>query len=888
MLTLSWLRGLFGHRRARMLASIAGVAICVSLVACIGSFLAGSTAAMTERSIAKVPLDWQVQARPGADARQLLANVRAFPGVRAALPVAYAPTAGASATVNGQTSTAGAGLALGIPGSYRRTYPGELRQYVGARRGVLIAQQMAANLGVTTGDVVTIRRPGLPPAKLRVDGVIDFNDPQHLLGLPATTPGATPALPPDNVVVLPLWRWHRLFDPLAARRPDLVRFQVHADLSHGSLPRDPTRAFAAVSGQAKNLESRLSGAGTVGDNLGEALDKTRGDSLYARLAFLFLGLPGALLAALVTIAIASAGAGRRRREQALVRARGGTLARLVRLALAEAAAVGLAGGALGLLTALAVGRLAFGAAGFGAGAGSAARWAAGAVLGGLLVAALAIALPAYREARAGTVSAARSTGPSERAPWWARYGLDFVALAAALLVFHATGSSGYQLVLAAEGTPQVSVDYWSFAAPLLAWLGIGLLSYRLADLALRRGRRWLARALRPLSGELSGTVAATMARQPRLIARALALVTLTGCFAASTAAFNTTYKLQAEVDARLSNGADVVAAIAPGARLAPTTAAALARIPGVASAEPVLHRYAYIGTDLQDTFGVNPATIVRNARLQDSFFSGGSAKQLFARLGRTTNGVLLSQEVVHDYQLHPGDHITMRVLDQRTRALISVPFTYVGVSNEFPTAPKDAYTVVDAGYLARATHDPGVGSFLIQTRGARADVVGRRVAAKLGAVATVSDIDSNRRLIAGSLTSVELAGLTRVELAYALVLMAAVTGLLLWLGLAERRRTFAIAQALGAKGRQLGGFVWSETAFVALGGLVLGAAGSMLLAWMLVKLLTGVFDPPPTGPSVPWGYLAGLAGVALGAVLAAGWGTLRALRSPALEELRDL
>jgi putative ABC transport system permease protein len=46
------------------------------------------------------------------------------------------------------------------------------------------------------------------------------------------------------------------------------------------------------------------------------------------------------------------------------------------------------------------------------------------------------------------------------------------------------------------------------------------------------------------------------------------------------------------------------------------------------------------------------------------------------------------------------------------------------------------------------------------------------------------------------------------ELAFALVLTAAATGLTLGLGFHERRRTFAIATALGARSNQLGGFVW--------------------------------------------------------------------------------
>ena len=157
-----------------------------------------------------------------------------------------------------------------------------------------------------------------------------------------------------------------------------------------------------------------------------------------------------------------------------------------------------------------------------------------------------------------------------------------------------------------------------------------------------------------------------------------------------------------------------------------------------------------------------------------------------------------------------------------------------------------------------------------------------------GSSATVSDINTNRALVASSLTSVELRGLTRVELAFALVLTAAATGLLLWLGLADRRRTFAIARALGARSRQLGGFVWTETCFVTAGGIVLGGIAAAALTWMLVKLLTGVFDPPPTRAAVPWMYLAELGTIALVAVVAAGVATLRALERPPLETLRDL
>src|SRR5437762_316127 len=81
--------------------------------------------------------------------------------------------------------------------------------------------------------------------------------------------------------------------------------------------------------------------------------------------------------------------------------------------------------------------------------------------------------------------------------------------------------NGYKLVLAPEGVPQVSVNWSALAAPVLGWVGAGLLIYRLADLALRRGRTPIARLLRPLAHALSPTVAATMSRQRPLLARGL-------------------------------------------------------------------------------------------------------------------------------------------------------------------------------------------------------------------------------------------------------------------------------------------------------------------------------------------------------------------------------
>jgi putative ABC transport system permease protein len=300
------------------------------------------------------------------------------------------------------------------------------------------------------------------------------------------------------------------------------------------------------------------------------------------------------------------------------------------------------------------------------------------------------------------------------------------------------------------------------------------------------------------------------------------------------------------------------------------------------------HRFAYVGADLQDLYGVRPQTIVSAGRLQDAWFQGGSAKALMQSLASRPDGVLVAAETVKDFQLQPGDLLRLRLQDGRTKQFRTVPFHYVGVAKEFLTAPTDSFLVANASYVAKATGSDAVGSFLLQTDGTSPRVVAQRVRHVVGPAAQVTDLVDSRRVVGSNLTAVELSGLTRVELGFALVLAIAATGVALGLGFQERRRTFAIAAALGARTRQLGGFVWSESAFVTGGGLVLGTAIATGLSVLLVKVLTGVFDPPPDTLAVPWAYLFTAGAVAIGATGAAGAMTLRALRRAPIETLREL
>ena len=165
-------------------------------------------------------------------------------------------------------------------------------------------------------------------------------------------------------MVVPLARWHARSTASVGRASRARRATRSTPSSTiAVLPHDPTARTRSATGLAKSLEAAPERAATVGNNLAAALDKARGDSLYARLAFLFLGLPGRAARSAPDRSrsrppeLTGAGASRRCCARAARR-----VAALVRIALSETMLVGVVGGVSGLAAALVIGRSAFGSA----------------------------------------------------------------------------------------------------------------------------------------------------------------------------------------------------------------------------------------------------------------------------------------------------------------------------------------------------------------------------------------------------------------------------------------------------------------------------------------------------------------------------------------------
>ncbi|MGP2493539.1 FtsX-like permease family protein [Mesorhizobium sp. PUT5] len=864
MLVLLWLRGVIARRFPRMAGAAAGIALTVALLAAVALFLAEAAASMTARAISAVPIDWQVQVVPGANAAAIGKALFDSTPVKAVHQVRYADVAGFEARTGGTTQATGPGQVIAFDNGYLSEFPAEVRHLSGKADGVLVAQQTAANLHAAPGDTVAINRIGLPPVNMTVAGIVDLPDADSLFQAVGLPPQAAPQAPPDNVLVLREAEWHQLFDPQQSTRPDTTRLQLHVRLARQALPPDPVSAFAFVGGAHRNFQARTVGQALIADNLGARLDAVREDARYATLLFLFLGLPGVALGVVLTFAVTASGGTRRRMEQALMRVRGAAMSTILVLSAAEAGVAAIAGTVLGIAGALLFDTLVL------HGAWMPSLWVLAPVaLIGLSVGFVAHLYPAWRDARSNTVSAARRAVARPEIPMWRRLWLDVLLLAAAGLFFWQSASTGYQIVLAPEGVAATAVDYKAFIAPALLWAGTALLTLRLSYSVIAGNSLLLQALMKPVAGRLAPIVATALSREAQRLTLGIAMTALAISFATSSAIFNVTYNAQAHIDAELTNGSEVTA-FGTSERPAGAHLAALAALPDAAAAEPMQHRFAYVGNDLQDLYGIDPNRIGRATNLSDAYFGGGDASAALAGLTMTPDGVLVSEETVQDFQLQPGDTINLRLTNAKDHQYHPAPFKFIGVAREFPTAPKDSFLVANAAYIARVTGSDAAEYVLMRAKSNPAMLAGQARSA-LGSDPSikVADIGQAAHLIGSSLTAINLAGLTTIELAFAVVMAAAAGGLVLALGFIERRRSFAILNAIGAKPRQLAAFLWGEGLLVVVGSLVFGLLSGVATAWMLMKLLTGVFDPPPEALTVPWLYLGIVLSLMVASVIAA-------------------
>jgi putative ABC transport system permease protein len=884
----------FARAGLRNAAYALGIALAVALFSGTLFFVDRSAGEMTQRALAPVLIDFQARALdPGADPALLLPQLRSQPGITDALPIVSL-----DATISSASSSDGVGIRLfAIQPEYLLTFP-VLTVSSGAfdPTGVLVSEQMAARLGLRAGDPLVLGVPGVAaPYATVVSGTVSTDQSEPLFTGPGLAPEGAYGVA-SAVVVMDYGRFTRDLSAEAqavdeegnratGARKSLPRLdrQVNLRMDRASLPADPGAAATRVSTLTRTLERQASGQIKVLDNVAATLASAQRDVISARLLFVFLGLPGILLAAVLAQQAAASAMEAQRRDLALLRARGMSPSQMVGIVIWTAlltasigAIVGIVLGAIGAFTL------------FGTAAPRHVEelvpMALVALAFGVLLGAAGAFLPARRLLTADIGEARRSLRAGQR-PIWLRMPLDLALLAAAALALWFSSTYNSRAATASAGeTASVSLGAYAFVGPLLFWFGAALLFLRIMQWLLRKSPG-------PWPGGLAGLAHRSLHRRPDRSASAALLLGLATSFGVASIVFAATFEASRRQDARYVVGSDVRVTF-PINEAQPASFGETLTVPGVQAVTPVIVAgETLVGNQLQTVYGVDLASLSAATTMADDFFVEDTAQAVINRLRATPNGVLVNVELAATYNIVNGDNVAVRI-PKVNGGYTDARLPVMGIFYVFPTGPHNSDLIVNAAFLTAATENPAAGFFLLKTDGS--EQTNAQVAASLaqrlrGSAVRIQTAEQAVSQDQSSLVGVNLAGLVALNRLYAALVIALGFGVFLLGAIVERARELGTLEALGAMLRQVINMLVLEGGVLVVAGLVGGFAIGVPLAWQYNGFLPGIFSVARPVLSVPLADIGVLLLLALvGVALAAGFGALRLRRLWPAEVLRDL
>lgn len=882
-------KGVF-RRPLQTLMYLLGLLLAVGLFADTLFFVDLSQRDMTANALAPVQVDMVARATtpdlaPGA----LESALKGQPLVTAAEPVAAVDFASLSKV--GGTAASAAGKVFALPESYFKTF-GFLPVVSGHydANGAMIGDATATQLGLKVGDTVSLKfAAGITkPYTVRVSGIVGMGSSEPLFYNPDPAGGEGYGVVAD-VVFLPPATFERDLAPTLSKLPVTtssvgqtgsnvvllpVERQVHLRIDRSSLNPDPSKAWKEVDALRRALERPFPGQVRVQNNLFKKLDNAKKDILAAKMLFIFLALPGVLLAAYLSKYAVELSGEERRRELSLLRVRGAGTREVLLITACTALLIA----ALGTVAGLGFGALML-VVTFGPGVLSGANlllvgpsvgWAA---LGGFVLTALAFFLPAWAQLRAEIAGARRSVTRVQTVPLWRRMNLDVLLLIVAGIVLYVTDANGGFKPTGTEGTA-VTLSFYLFLAPFLFWIGATLLLIRLLDLLLTRGAPVVARVLKAAFGELGTVAARGMTRRSNAMGSAVTLTALSLSFGVALSLFLGTYNTQKRGDIAYVVGSDVRVTPPASANLTPDFASTLSSLPGVTGATAMARDpVALIGSEKKSVYGIDVVSFEKTAYLQDAMFENGSAKATLEALQNTPNGVILARDQADKFSINVGDPVLMRLYNARTGQYVQVQTKAVGIFTYLSTSSQDSDFVLNRDFMTKTAGTNGADLFLVKTpdpAGVTQQIqqrLGANLTLKLENTLTATKVDES------SLTSLNLAGLGGLERLYTALIVAASLGVFLISMLQARRKEFGTMRALGTDEGQLRTLLAAEALSISSVSLLAGVGIGAGIAALFVMLLRVIFLIPPAGLTWPvqdLGLLLGLSllGMGVGVLLA--------------------
>jgi len=632
------------------------------------------------------------------------------------------------------------------------------------------------------------------------------------------------------------------------------------------------------------------------DNISNALEVAREDARTAKRMFVFLGLPGALLAAILTSYAGAVLASALRREQAILRIRGANRRQLLRMHALRTLALAGAGSVLGVALGL---------------ASSAAVLSAGALASASMVSLLTSALlgavcgflatgialyAAGRRAINRQISDERAQLASHR-PVWSLLGIDFLILATmAAVEWYQRRHGGFEGVRGSVYYGRaVSLRLHLVIVPIGVWLGGVLLLGRVvervfAHLPLPRHHRFG----RPLGGLLTRSIR----RRSWPGASAVIMVGLIVALGTSVASFSASYNQAKALDARFLVGSDVRVTPAPTSALDhPPQYADQLQVAGIHTVSPVV--YGLLNTllesekneDAGNMAAIDPAGFRQVAPLLDSDFVGTTAADAMDALQRQPAGVFLGSELADLLDAEPGDDVQVLFARGTNDQKLS-EMKVIGLFDRLPGFPEGVDVLVNIHHQMELIPSTNTTFFLADTTDASDTTLDRAVAELRNGPASTDALQIDTRATAldkdqSSLAALNIRGLLALDSAYALAMAAtAITIFVLGL-LLQRRREYVTLRAQGMRIGNLRSLLVTESFCVVVIGAGAGGLVGAGMAYFMVTVLQPLFvlRPEIVIPGVDIAVLAAL--VLLVSVVASLAATTLIGRLPPGELLRD-
>ncbi|MBK8293612.1 MAG: ABC transporter permease [Solirubrobacterales bacterium] len=753
---------------------------------------------------------------------ELEKTIARIPGVSAANQLSFAQLAPLSLSSSGKTIDRAVKI-FGFDANYAREYPAVRVAEGGFEPGsVLLSSEAARALGVRIGDQVDLQLPGSrPPASLRVSGITDLSRARPLFNSREGSKLEDFLYIPDSVVMEPR-DFERLVIPafrdagaargnsLAVKAPPTI--EVDVQLDRNPLDSDPGTALAQTGKSAKGIKRVAPGQDYLLDNASNTLEVAKADAAVAKRMFLFLGLPGLLLAGFLAAYAGTILAASQRREQANLRLRGANRGHLTRILAYRTIALAGIGSILG--TALGFGSilLVLGPSELlQASTGQLALSALIAILAGIIATGLALYLPG-RRALAREVSGERREMALEVQPRWRRLRLDYAAvLIATVAAVVALRRGGFDSPSGAVSTgTSTSLSSYLLLLPLGTWFAGTLVSARIFEGVARHIPVTSPSRFGPV---VRGVLSRTLSRRSRALITGITGVALVIGFGVGLATFASTYDSSKAADAEFTVGSNIRVTPSPLSPVSyPPGYARRLEVDGVPSATPVVGSLensflrSRFNSDVKDLAAIEPASFRKTAALSDQFFPSATADQAMQALATSPKNILLDDVSADDLKLEVGDTAELLLARGTSRQQLR-KVKVAGVFTSFPGFPAGLNVVANldwyqsetgikrADFFLVKTSDPGAGGL----QSARSAIeAGPGAQGKLNFDTTETSFNKDQ----SSLTALNVRGLVDLNFFFTLAISAAVIAIFVFGLMLQRRREYVVlrAQGLGSRG----------------------------------------------------------------------------------------